>query len=281
MSESATRTSSQAAPQTADQDGSVVVDAKSSMSMVDPDRLSFDTVFPKRGDVWYSMRRYYVDEFFTRRVAELAPGAKIADVGGKKAQKRGQFDIEREVSGRGLQVTYINLDATTGPDVLADACDLPIDDAVFDAVILAEIVEHLESPAFAIREACRVLRPDGVLLATAPFMFPVHPDPIDVGRYAPHWWHGVLEGAGFTQIEIEPQGKYFSVLAEMLRSLACHAEDREAWAAGLRDPLLGLLRWARDTAHLLDGDHPLTRDPFFRSYTTGYGVRAVKQGHGA
>lgn len=253
-------------------------DASRSALMVDPERLSFEDVFPKRGDVWYSMRRYYVDEFYTRRVAALPRGASVADIGGKKARKRGQFDIEREVATRGLHVTYVNLDPESEPDIVADACELPVEDGVFDAVVMAEIVEHLESPASALREACRVLKPGGVLLATAPFMHQVHPDPVDIGRYAPQWWRGVLEGAGFGDIEIEPQGKYFSVLADMLRSLACHTEERQAWPEGLRDPLLGLLRWARDTAHTLDADHPLTRDRFFGSFTTGYGVCAVKQG---
>lgn len=249
--------------------------------LVEPERLGFDTVFPKRGDVWYSMRRYYVDEFFTRRVAELPAGSRVADIGGKKSGKRGQFDIEREVESRGLRVVYINLDASSDPDILADACDIPAADASFDAAILAEIIEHLLEPRAALREAARILRPGGVLLATAPFMYQLHPDPIDVGRYAPHWWERALRDAGFGEIEIEPQGRYFSVLADTLRALACRAEERSAWPEGLRDPLLGLLRWARDTAHTLDGDHPLTRDEFLGTFTTGFGVRAVRAGSDA
>ena len=78
------------------------------------------------------------------------------------------------------------------------------------------------------------------------------------------------------QVEIEPQGRYFSVLVDMLRSWACWAEQTGAWPPGLRTPAFGFLEWARETAHQLDDNHTMTRDEFFGSFTTGFGVRAVK-----
>ena len=243
-----------------------------------PGRLPLREVDRRSGDVWHSMRRYFIDEFFTRRVAELPNGARVADIGGKKARKRGAFDIEREVAARGLRVSYINLDPATEPDILADACDIPAPDGSFDAVILAEIVEHLPDPGAALREASRLLRPGGVLLATAPFCYQIHPDPIDIARYTPDWWRRALAGAGLDTVELEPQGRYFSVLVDMLRAWACWAEQTGAWPPGLRTPAFGFLEWARETAHQLDDNHAMTRDEFFGSFTTGFGVRAVKPG---
>ena len=231
---------------------------------------------PRHDDIWYSMRRAGIDEFFTRRVAELPAGSRVADIGGKKTKKRGQFDIEREVAARNLRVTYINLDPATGPDIVADACAIPLPDHSLDCVLLAEIIEHLPDPACALGEAARLLRPGGLLLATAPFLYPIHPDPIDVGRYTPHWWQTTLEGLGFGSVEIEPQGRYFSVLVDMLRAWACWAEQTGAWPPGIRQPAMGFLTWARETAAALDDDHAMTRHEFFGSFTTGFGVRAIK-----
>lgn len=231
---------------------------------------------PRHDDIWYSMRRAGIDEFFTRRVAALPEGACVADIGGKKAKKRGQFDVEQEVAARNLRVTYINLDPATEPDILADACAIPLPDRSFDCVILAEIIEHLPEPTKALREATRLLRPGGVLLATAPFLYPIHPDPIDVARYTPHWWQTTLEGLGFAPIEIEPQGRYFSVLVDMLRAWACWAEQTGAWPPGIRQPAFGFLAWARETAHALDDNHAMTTHEFFGSFTTGFGIWAVK-----
>ncbi len=45
---------------------------------------------------------------------------------------------------------------------------LPFEDNSFDAVLLKDILEHLSSPALAVSECKRVLRPSGRLAAFAP-----------------------------------------------------------------------------------------------------------------
>lgn len=45
---------------------------------------------------------------------------------------------------------------------------LPLKDESFDCVLMSEVIEHLEAPQISIREAARVLRPDGRLLITTP-----------------------------------------------------------------------------------------------------------------
>jgi 2-polyprenyl-6-hydroxyphenyl methylase/3-demethylubiquinone-9 3-methyltransferase len=46
--------------------------------------------------------------------------------------------------------------------VLGDALQLPYPDASFDAVCAMDFLEHVEDPARVIKEAARVLRPNGV-----------------------------------------------------------------------------------------------------------------------
>jgi SAM-dependent methyltransferase len=54
------------------------------------------------------------------------------------------------------------------PVSIAPAVSLPWPDGTFDAVTMWHVLEHLQDPGAALREAARVLQPGGVLLAGAP-----------------------------------------------------------------------------------------------------------------
>jgi 2-polyprenyl-3-methyl-5-hydroxy-6-metoxy-1,4-benzoquinol methylase len=41
-------------------------------------------------------------------------------------------------------------------------------DETFDAIVAAEVIEHLENPRFTVREICRLLRPGGTAIVTTP-----------------------------------------------------------------------------------------------------------------
>ena len=49
-----------------------------------------------------------------------------------------------------------------------NACQLSQPDATWDLVVSSECIEHTPSPALALKEMCRVLRPGGALVVTSP-----------------------------------------------------------------------------------------------------------------
>jgi SAM-dependent methyltransferase len=54
------------------------------------------------------------------------------------------------------------------PMLLGSGLELPFADASFDAVLALDVIEHVPDDVAMLREARRVLRPDGVLIVTVP-----------------------------------------------------------------------------------------------------------------
>lgn len=78
---------------------------------------------------------------------------------------------------------YLNIDESTNPDYLCSADNIPVDDNTFDIVMLAEVIEHLENPIAVLNECYRVLKKDGKIVVTIPFLNALHADPYDFQRW--------------------------------------------------------------------------------------------------
>lgn len=221
-------------------------------------------------DIDYSITRYYVDEFYFSRVQELKAGSSILDLGGHKSHKRGRFDIEKYP----LRVIYANLVADKKPDIQCDGAQLPTSSEAFDVVICSEILEHVSEPSLVLQEVYRVLKPDGCLLATVPFLFRVHGDPYDYNRFTDYYWRSLLKKTGFFDISIEKQGSFYTVMVDFLKQYATqYAAEKMVFPWVVRQLSPVMQRWAfRRENNLKDERWP----EFIQSYTIGYGICAKK-----
>lgn len=199
-----------------------------------------------------SARRHFIDQFFFSKVS-LIKGS-VLDIGGKKLNKRGLFDLEKYT-----KATYVNIDESTSPDIIADATSIPVEDGSYDTVIMGEILEHLPDPMKALKEARRILKSGGTLLATVPFMAGIHGDPHDYGRYTETFWQKAAEDLGLKILEIERQGTIFAVFALMIQHL--FLSQGVSWRP-IQNPLVSFLMW-------LDRR---TESEALTAWTTGYGI---------
>ncbi len=245
-------------------------------------KKSFEGLDLRSQGLWYSLRRYYVDEFHLRQVPTLPRVSLVLDLGGHKTHKRGQFDIRRY----DLQVIYANISTDKGTDVVADVADVPFKNGCFDAVICSEVLELVPEPLVVLREIHRILKAERVLLICVPFLYRIQGDPSDYGRYTNQYWHENLVRIGFADIIIEKQGFYWSVLMDMLRDLAYQMSKEGRPKQRLLRRLLhtGIARacrWALKWDERLALDNHKYWTPFLTTYltkyTTGFGIRALKR----
>lgn len=239
----------------------------------DQGRLRSNGVALQADRLDYSLRRYFVDEFYFRHVPTLSAGSRVLDLGGTKVSKRGDFDIGRY----DLRVIYANLSPAKQPDVQSDAAHLPVKQSCFDAVICSEVLEHVPDPLAVLRETHQVLRSQGVLLVCAPFLHHIHGDPHDYGRYTDQYWREALARIGFADIVIERQGLFWSVMVDMLRGWAHeHAKQGRPRSDWLRRQLAKVIAKGKRMALAWEAEPGRDTHPFFGSFTTGFGIRAVR-----
>jgi SAM-dependent methyltransferase len=179
--------------------------------------------------------------------------------------------------------SYIGLDyPTTGkflygarPDIFADTGRLPFVDSCIDTVVILEVMEHIRLPREALHEIARVLRPQGRILLTMPFLYPIHDAPHDYQRLTIHGLMRDAQSAGLHIDELSPTlGS-----AETAGMIACLAMAGMALRAVQRRspaivfvpillamiPVVNLLAWL--SGKLL---------PSWEAITAGYRLTGVK-----
>lgn len=85
---------------------------------------------------------------------------------------------------RGMSSLYVGLDLRGGAaDVVGDVQKLPFKGSMFDAVLCIQVLEHVVSPAEAVGEIYRVLKPGGTLFLSTHGVWPVHDVSFDFWRW--------------------------------------------------------------------------------------------------
>ena len=114
-------------------------------------------------------------------------------------------------------ITSLDVDPAQKPDVVGDAHHLPFPDASFDVVLCSEVFEHLKDPKQGASEFRRVLKPEGLLLLTTRFVFPVHDAPYDFFRFTPYGLKEIFKD--WTLLEEEVEADAFSTVAILLQRI--------------------------------------------------------------
>jgi SAM-dependent methyltransferase len=155
---------------------------------------------------------------------------------------------------------YVGVDPVENPlaELRGPVEALPVDDGVFQVVLCAQVLEHCDDPAQAIRELHRATAPGGRVLASTHGTMVYHPAPADYWR----WTHAGLErlfrdNAAWASVRVTPASGTTACVA-MLLAIYLDLAFRRAHVGPLRKPVIAALN---RTAAALDRRSALLREP--------------------
>ena len=86
-------------------------------------------------------------------------------------------------------------------DLFYDGKNFPFRDNDFDSVVCTQTLEHVNDPNNLVKEIHRVLKNEGTLLLSVPFIWGEHEKPHDYTRYTSFGLKHLLEQTGFEVLE--------------------------------------------------------------------------------
>jgi SAM-dependent methyltransferase len=180
-------------------------------------------------------RRTLLDKALAANISLMK--GKVLDIGGTKNNKRGNFNppLNKVISWQ-----YVNTNPQTQPDFCCDAANIPVGDGSFDTIIMTELLEYVQEPIMVLKEAFRLLKKEGMLIASVPFLNAVHGDNFaDRQRFTQLKLQELSKNTGFEVVSIKPMGALFSVIYDFLYVSFSYTRTRpNAFAAKLARQIL-------------------------------------------
>lgn len=157
----------------------------------------------------YNWLAYETSDHFLQKYASSYRGA-IYDLGAGESPYK---DFFLKYADEYVAVDWAGSYHDTKADVVADLNEpLPVGDEVADTVVSLSVLEHLREPQMMLNEAHRILKAGGALVMQVPWQWWVHEAPYDYFRYTPYGLEHLLKCAGFTNIRVEPQAGFFTMI---------------------------------------------------------------------
>jgi ubiquinone/menaquinone biosynthesis C-methylase UbiE len=91
-------------------------------------------------------------------------------------------------------------------DYFYDGKILPFDDNTFDSIVCFEVLEHVVDIELTLQECRRVLKDQGKMLVSMPFLWGEHEKPYDFRRFTTYGLEAMFSKLGFEVLVIEKSG---------------------------------------------------------------------------
>jgi SAM-dependent methyltransferase len=215
--------------------------------MIAPDEISAlypDEYYGDPGSKFVPAVEWWVRAVAARHArflsAELAPGARVLDVGCGRGVALGPL-ADRGFEAHGMEMSEA---AACGADPRATICIAPDLAAAgytaesFDQIVIWHVLEHLLDPRAVLEECHRILKPGGRLVVAVPNFSS---------------WQARIAGAGWFHLDA-PRHLYHFPLAALRKLIArCGFDCGPTYHFSLRQNPFG---WIQSLQNRLDPEHP-------------------------
>lgn len=157
------------------------------------------------------------------------------------------------------------------PDLKWNGREIPMESESVDCVMATEFLEHYAEPERVLKEIHRVIKPDGRVFATVPFVWNLHEIPFDEYRYTPYSIERHFRNAGFREIQIKALGGWNLSFAQMIGLWTTFSKMRGLTRKVVKNLLFPFYVWLVKTDR-----KPDEFDGFENSMFTGLSITARK-----
>lgn len=157
---------------------------------------------------------YFARKGLRASILKMSPelSGDLLDVGCGRMPYRSIFKVR---SYRGLEIDSPDNPNGDLADDLYDGYKFPYEDQKYDSVLCNQVLEHIFNPDEFLQEINRVLKINGQLLLTVPFVWDEHEQPYDFARYSSFGLKSLLEKNGFIIIKHEKIGCDATILFQL------------------------------------------------------------------
>lgn len=164
--------------------------------------------------IWITENR--LSKFISKAIISVAiqSGDKWVDIGcGSRPYEKwfpsGSY-IGVDIEDRGRPVSM------KAPDFFYDAKRLPFEDGSLNGALCTQVLEHVPNPEALLSEICRVLKPGGVLILSAPFLWEEHEEPYDFFRFTSFGFRELLMRSRFETVSVQKTSGSLEAIAQIL-----------------------------------------------------------------
>jgi SAM-dependent methyltransferase len=211
---------------------------------------------------WATYRRKKLDKL-QERYKNLYCGI-VLDIGGRD---RGKFKKPRDKVKKWI---FADIEKKHNPDLVLDVANMgDVKNKSIDIINAIELFEHVEQIDKGLDECYRVLKNEGKLIISVPFLYQIHADPYDFQRWTETKWRKELTNRNFKIENFEVMGRFFTVYCGMIKELIESFPKIFKYPLRIGYPFL-------DTLVRLDEKKIIIENKILNKYHGGYFIIAKK-----